>query len=236
MKTTMTTALLLLLMITSIKAQINIQETTVQPPQMKSNTMGQESNQNLCEHLTNNIEYPQTAIDMLKQGMVKIAFTVQKNGQLTKFKVIRSVSYDCDHEVISAIKGTTNCWLPGRINHQPVDMETTVTVLFELEGTPTNKEIAKSFYLKGIRRFYHAQNPLYSETKINRKLTASIRSLNNGLKYLPDEHCILTVKSLVHSSLGDTSKQMQIIEKLLATYEPNNVGEAAMVTIHASNH
>lgn len=234
MKTTLTTALLFLLMIIGLKAQINIKETTVQPPHMKPSAMGQEVEQELCNYLANNITYPEEAIKYMDEGIVKIAFYVKKNGQLNDFKVIQSVSYECDQQVIEALKRTTKCWVPGKINHEPADMETTVSVKFDLTDTPTDEEISKAYYMRGIHRFYLAHNPLSSESKRDRKLTASIRSLNNGLKYTPNEYCILALKAMVYQSMGNATKNLETIEKMVASLESDNPQEPALVTILAN--
>ena len=234
MKTTLTTALLLLLMIIGLKAQINIKETTVQPPHMKPSAVGQEGDQELCDYLASNIAYPEEGIKYMDEGIVKITFYVQKDGQLTNFKVVQSVSDECDQQDIAALKRTTKCWLPGKINHEPVDMETTVSVKFDLTDTPTDEEISKAYYKRGIHRFYLAHNPLSSEAKRDRKLTASIRSLNNGLKYTPNEYCILALKAMVYQSMGDRTKNLQMIQQMVATCEANNPQEPALVTIYAN--
>lgn len=113
-------------------------------------------------------------------------------------------------------------------------METTVSVKFDLTDTPTDEEISKAYYMRGIRRFYLAHNPLSLEAKRDRQLKASIRSLNNGLKYTPNEHCILALKAMVYQSLGDTSKNLQMIQQMVATLESDNPQEPALVTILAN--
>lgn len=234
MKKLLTTALVFLLMIIGIKAQINIKETTVQPPHMQPSAVGQEGDQELCDYLANNIAYPEEAIKYMDEGIVKIKFYVQKNGQLTNFKVVQSVSDECDQQVIEALKRTTKCWVPGKINHEPVDMETTVSVKFDLTDTPTDEEISKAYYMRGIRRFYLAHNPLSLEAKRDRQLKASIRSLNNGLKYTPNEHCILALKAMVYQSMGNATKNLEMIEKMVASLKSENPQEPALVTILAN--
>ncbi len=234
MKTTLTTALLLLLMIIGIKAQINIKETIVSPPQLKSQKQRVEKDESLCNHLKNNIIYPESAAAALHEGIVKVAFNVQRNGQLNNFRVIQSVCYECDQQVIEALKLTSKCWSPGKINHEPVDMETTVAVLFDLTDTRSDEELAKAHYNIGIRRFYMAHNPLINPKQQHRKLEASIKSLNQALKYTPNEHCILAVKAMVYNSLGNTSKNLELIQQMVASCEANNQQEPALVTIYAN--
>lgn len=234
MKTTLTTALLLLLMIIGIKAQINIKETIVSPPQLKSQKQHVEKDESLCNHLKNNIIYPESAAAALQEGIVKVAFNVQRNGQLNNFRVIQSVCYECDQQVIEALKLTSKCWSPGRINHEPVDMETTVAVLFDLTDTRTDKELAIALYNTGIRRYYMAHNPLITPRQQQRKLEASIKSLNQALKYTPNEHCITAVKSMVYNSMGDMTKKLETIQQLVTSLDSTDPKEAALLTIYAN--
>jgi TonB family protein len=62
------------------------------------------------EDLAKHVKYPAAAGDI--KGVVRVAFTVKANGQLSKFKVIRKLQPDCDTEAIRVIKEGP-AWTPA---------------------------------------------------------------------------------------------------------------------------
>ena len=63
------------------------------------------------------------------QGRVIVSFNVEKNGRLTHFKIQRSLSPECDLEVIRVLKKSPK-WIPSMENGKPVRAEYTVPVKF----------------------------------------------------------------------------------------------------------
>ena len=56
------------------------------------------------QYLEKNLRYPELALNNKIEGRVTIQFTVETTGSLTDFKVLRSVGYGCDDEVIRLIQ------------------------------------------------------------------------------------------------------------------------------------
>ncbi len=56
------------------------------------------------QYLEKNLRYPEVALNNKIEGRVTIQFTVETTGSLNDFKVLRSLGYGCDEEVIRLIK------------------------------------------------------------------------------------------------------------------------------------
>lgn len=82
-------------------------------------------------YLKNNLIYPETAIKNNAEGTVLIAFTVERDGSLVNFKILRGVGYGCDQEVINVLRRSPK-WRPAIDNGRPYVMKETVAVKFSL--------------------------------------------------------------------------------------------------------
>jgi TonB family protein len=82
------------------------------------------------KYLEKNLQYPPAALENRIEGKVTVEFTVQPNGQLTDFKVVKGLGYGCDEEVIRLIKDGPP-WTPSKRNEQPVQETIKVRLKFE---------------------------------------------------------------------------------------------------------
>ncbi len=81
------------------------------------------------EYLTANVKYPQQAQSNKIKGNVIIRFTVEPNGQLTNFEVVKGIGAGCEEELIRAIReGPT--WKPAKAKGTAVPSEVTVRFRF----------------------------------------------------------------------------------------------------------
>jgi len=80
--------------------------------------------------LTNNIVYPETAKLDGVEGKVFVKATVDKNGDVVKCEIIRSVSKSLDQAAIDAIKKTE--FTPGIMGGKKVEAEVTIPITFKL--------------------------------------------------------------------------------------------------------
>ncbi len=87
----------------------------------------------LMKYLSNNINYPQVAMENGVQGRVVVQFVVTKNGTVGEVKVIRSVDRDLDKEAIRLCKSLPN-FIPGKMNGQAVNVWYTLPITFKLQG------------------------------------------------------------------------------------------------------
>ena len=77
------------------------------------------------------VKYPQDAIDANIQGKVVLQFTVNKEGQVEDVKVLHGVSESLDAEAVRVVSSSPK-WEPGSMNGTPVNVKYTFPVLFRL--------------------------------------------------------------------------------------------------------
>lgn len=83
------------------------------------------------EYLEKEMVYPEVAIENEVEGKVSVQFTVQPNGQLTDFRVVKSLGYGCDEEVIRLIRQGPQ-WNPTKRDNDPVVGKGKVKMRFSL--------------------------------------------------------------------------------------------------------
>ena len=71
----------------------------------------------LIEYLIKNTKYLNGGCG--KKRTVYCEFVIEKNGNISKINILRSVTEIYDKEVIRVIKSMPN-WKPAKINNQPV--------------------------------------------------------------------------------------------------------------------
>ncbi len=96
------------------------------------------SNKKLLEYIYQNIEYPETAKRNAVQGTAVASFVVEKDGRISKLKIVRSVSRECDLEVLRVIRSFPT-WIPGTQQGKTIRIQMTLPVRFKL----SDEEIAK---------------------------------------------------------------------------------------------
>jgi TonB family protein len=82
-------------------------------------------------YVKSNVVYPEKAIANNIEGLVEIGFTIEKDGRLTDFKILRGIGYGCDEAVINALKKSP-VWRPGILNGRLITATTSVTINFKL--------------------------------------------------------------------------------------------------------
>lgn len=82
-------------------------------------------------YLDQNLTYPEVALENSIEGKVTIQFTVEATGQLSDFKILRSLGYGCDEEVIRLIKAGPK-WNPTKRNEEPIKGKVKVRLKFQL--------------------------------------------------------------------------------------------------------
>lgn len=65
------------------------------------------------------VKYPQKAIENNIEGKVVVKFFVNKAGIITDAKILNGIGFDCDEEVVKAIKLAPK-WTLEIINSKPV--------------------------------------------------------------------------------------------------------------------
>lgn len=92
---------------------------------------------NYRNYLQQNLHYPEVALRNNIEGKVTVQFTVEPNGQLTEFRVVKSLNTACDDEVIRLIKEGPK-WRATKRNDEPVKSKAKVKLRFELPSKKKN--------------------------------------------------------------------------------------------------
>lgn len=87
--------------------------------------------QGWAKFLQNTIRYPDGAMSNGVMGKVIVSFIVEKDGQLSNFKLERGPGYGLDEEAIRVLK-LAKPWKPGMQNGQPVRVKLTLPISFTL--------------------------------------------------------------------------------------------------------
>ncbi|MCH2229929.1 MAG: energy transducer TonB [Crocinitomicaceae bacterium] len=82
-------------------------------------------------YITNNFEYPQSAMDNVEQGKVYVQFVIEKDGSITDVKVLRGVSEAIDNEALRLIKEMPK-WKPGEVDGNKVPIRLIIPIIFKL--------------------------------------------------------------------------------------------------------
>lgn len=83
------------------------------------------------QYLENQLHYPTEAMKNKIEGRVTVQFTVNPDGELGDFTVIKGLGYGCDDEVIRLIKEGP-AWAPTKRDDQPVKDKVKIRLKFDL--------------------------------------------------------------------------------------------------------
>lgn len=83
------------------------------------------------QYLEKNLRYPEQAKTNKVDGRVTVEFTVEPNGTLTNFIIIRGIGSGCDEELIRLIKEGPK-WVPTKKDNVAVQDKAKVRLKFEL--------------------------------------------------------------------------------------------------------
>ena len=97
----------------------------------------------LFEFLSKNVKYPAEAENNDVQGRVIVTFVVERDGEISNAKVVKSIHPALDAEALRVINSMPN-WTPGMQNGEAVRVKYTVPVTFRLQGKDSNIGDAKS--------------------------------------------------------------------------------------------
>ena len=125
------------------------------------------------EYIQKNMQYPESAKENGTQGRAMVQFVVDKEGNVTEPKVIRSVDKELDAEAIRLVKSMPK-WKPGMQKGQAVAVKYTMPVLFKLEG---GKKVNSSIVVNSMPTGFSvlgANAPLYIVD--GKEVTSSIMS------------------------------------------------------------
>jgi protein TonB len=88
----------------------------------------------LENYITNNIEYPQDAIDNNMEGTVKVQFAVDEQGAISNVKAVGDkLGYGLEEEAIRVVSKMPK-WTPGKIKGKNVKTWRTLPITYKLES------------------------------------------------------------------------------------------------------
>ena len=87
---------------------------------------------NFYTYISQNLTYPLEAKRRGEQGRIIIKCIVEKDGSLSNFEIIESVSPSCDAEAIRVTKNSPK-WIPAKKNGKPVRVSISFPLVFKLD-------------------------------------------------------------------------------------------------------
>jgi protein TonB len=86
----------------------------------------------LLSFLSKNVKYPVSALENGIQGRVIVRFVVNKNGEVDRAEILRSLDSACDREALRVVKSMPK-WIPGRQNGENVSVWFTLPINFRIQ-------------------------------------------------------------------------------------------------------
>ena len=83
------------------------------------------------QYLEKNLRYPAEALAKKVEGRVMVEFTVESDGTLTDFIILKGIGSGCDEELIRLIKEGPK-WLPSKVGNVSVNDQAKVRLKFDL--------------------------------------------------------------------------------------------------------
>ena len=97
----------------------------------KPKFQGKDPNPGFTKWVFSKIVYPEIAKENGVQGRVTLQFTVEKDGSITKVKVLRGVDPSLDKEAVRVVSMSPK-WKPGKQRDRAVPVTYTFPVIFQL--------------------------------------------------------------------------------------------------------
>jgi protein TonB len=89
---------------------IEVEEEVIEFPDVEATFPGGAAE--LQKFIKENVQYPQTSIEMNEQGRVYLSFVVEPDGSISNIAVERGVSADLDREAKRVVRQMPK-WVPG---------------------------------------------------------------------------------------------------------------------------
>jgi len=83
------------------------------------------------KYLAENIKYPNTARKNGIEGKVAVQYTVNEDGSLSNFRIVRGIGNGCDEEALRVMK-LMPPWIPGKKDGKPVRVRYTQPITFRI--------------------------------------------------------------------------------------------------------
>jgi len=87
----------------------------------------------MMDYLMNNIKYPEDAMKKNIEGRVIASFVVDRDGNITEPRVVKSVYPSLDQEALRIVQAMPR-WKPGKQSGKTVRVKYTLPIIFKLTG------------------------------------------------------------------------------------------------------
>lgn len=94
------------------------------------------------QYLASNIKYPASAREKGIEGMVVVAFVVDREGKISNAEILKGIGGGCDEEALRVINAAPN-WEPGQQRGKDVNVRMRLPIQFQLGSDSEVKEVAK---------------------------------------------------------------------------------------------
>lgn len=88
--------------------------------------------QKMYEFISQNINYPRSAMEQLISGEVLFTFIIETHGTISNIKIIKGIGAGCDEEVMRVVSKMPK-WTPGMHNGQFVRVRNQLPIRFNLQ-------------------------------------------------------------------------------------------------------
>ncbi|TNF41229.1 MAG: hypothetical protein EP310_07640 [Bacteroidetes bacterium] len=212
MKTKVLFAVFMLFAVTAISqnktvfAPDHIGEVKVTPPEFAGLKVTKAVNEMslIDSYLLENVVIPENLTNYNPQGTAVVQFTVTPDGNLEDFKIINSVSWAIDREMIRVLKTTDGMWKPGSNNNQPVAMTKEVSMIFCMNNDQSTPA-CELFTDYATVSFSKGNKALLEKHNVNKAL----RCYSEGIRYLPNDKSLLLMRGICRYEVGDRQGAME---------------------------
>lgn len=185
-----------LIILSQENESILLDEVNVNPPVFQAEKIESDyltATNNLNQFISENIQYPKSAIKNHQQGIVVVDFLINENGSISNIKVINSISPELDQEVVRLIGLTNNLWRPGNNNGTFIAMDKEIAVQFMIDYSLTDvyKKQSEMYFISGTKKLFLKDNP-----------KAALKMFNMSMKYRPFDTAVLLGRYMCYLKLG----------------------------------
>ncbi|MBU2019585.1 MAG: energy transducer TonB [Bacteroidetes bacterium] len=111
------------------ETKVEVKEEIIEFPDVEAQFPGGAAE--LQKWIAQNVQYPQTSIEMNEQGKVYLSFVVESNGDISNITVERGVSGDLDREAKRLVRSMPK-WVPGEASGRKAKTRCRLPINFTL--------------------------------------------------------------------------------------------------------
>lgn len=94
----------------------------------------------LQKYISENVEYPEKAIENNVEGKVFVAFVVEKDGTVTTINIERGVDELLNFEARRLVQNSSKMWVPGEMKGEVVRTRVRLPINFTIHADSDKKE------------------------------------------------------------------------------------------------